>query len=69
MRDGLVDQFISGYAPKPMLDAIVDILVAKTFWHNICLLQQIPRGVCVHLFHHRQQHAPGSFGVGLGVVV
>jgi len=32
-------------------------------------MQQLGRRVCAHMFHHRQEHSAGGFGVGLGVVV
>ena len=45
------------------------ISLAKSLRLHAHLLQQLARRVCVHLFHHRQQHSPGGFGIGLGVVV
>src|ERR1035437_4243932 len=45
------------------------ILLRKTLWHHTRLLRQLRRRLCVHVFHHRQQHSSGGFGVGLGVVV
>ena len=47
----------------------ISVLVAKTPRLHSRLLQQLARRACVHLFHHRQQHAASGLGVGLGVVV
>lgn len=44
-------------------------LLTKTPRHDARLLQQLRWRVCAHIFHHRQQHSSGGFGVGLGVVV
>jgi hypothetical protein len=45
------------------------ILVTKTSRRHTRLLQELGRRVCAHIFHHRQQHSSGGFGVGLRVVV
>src|ERR1035441_1587074 len=45
------------------------IIIARTPRHYARLLQQLARCLCAHMFHHRQQHSSGGFGVGLGVVV
>ena len=37
--------------------------------HNTRLLQQLTRSWYVRVAHHRQHHAAGGFGIGLGVVV
>ncbi len=43
--------------------------MGKPIRGNTRLLQQLARRGYLRLFHHRQQHTPGGFGISLSVVV